>query len=145
MTLIRKHNGFFPSLFDDFLTREVFDRGLGTYSNGFTLPKVNVKETGDDYQIEVAAPGFKKDDFKIELNNNVLTISSESKDEKEENNDNYSRKEFHYSNFSRSFTLPEGLVNGDKIEAKYNDGILSIVVPKREEVKPKPARMIAIS
>jgi HSP20 family protein len=86
-----------------------------------------------------------KKDFKINFNNNILTISSEIKDEKEEKDDNYTRKEFSYQSFQRSFTVPDNMVNGDKISAKYNEGILNIVLPKREEVKPQPEREIKIS
>jgi HSP20 family protein len=110
-----------------------------------TLPAVNIKETADDFQIEVAAPGLSKNDFKINLDNNQLVISSEHKDEKKEENENYTRKEFSYQSFQRSFTVDQALVDGEKINAKYADGILNIVLPKREEVKPKPAKEIKIS
>ena len=113
-----------------------------------TLPNVSrfaVKETSDDYFIEVAAPGMKKKDFKINYHNNLLTISSERQDEKEDKNDNYSRREFSYQSFQRSFTVPQNSVDGEKIEASYADGILNIKLPKREELKPKPAKEIKIS
>lgn len=110
-----------------------------------TLPAVNVIEKDEEFAIELAAPGMKKDDFKIHLEGNVLTISSERKDHKEEKNGNYSRREFSYQSFQRSFTLPEATVESDKVSAQYNDGILNIHIPKREEAKPKPAREIKIS
>ena len=88
---------------------------------------------------------MEKDDFKINFKNNVLTISSEKKGEHEEKKDNYTRKEFSYQSFQRSFTVSDNVVEGDKIAAKYNNGILNITLPKREEVKPQPEREIKIS
>jgi HSP20 family protein len=111
------------------------------------LPSVNIAETNDSFNIEVAAPGMKRDDFKVELDNNVLTISSEVENKKEEKDKegNYTRKEFSYQSFQRSFALPENKVEGEKIAARYADGILHITVPKKEEAKVKPARKISIS
>ena len=146
MTLARRNEGYFPSFVDRFFNNELMDWGNSNFSSTNTsLPAVNVKETGDDYMIEVAAPGMKKKDFKINYHNNVLTISSERQEEKEDKDDNYSRKEFSYQSFQRSFTVPQQSVDGDKIEASYNDGILNIKLPKREELKPKPAKEIKIS
>jgi HSP20 family protein len=110
-----------------------------------TIPAVNVKEDNDKFQIEVAAPGMNKDDFKLKVENNVLTICSERKEEKEEKAENYSRREFSYQSFQRSFTLQEGHIQSEKIAAKYNDGILTVELPKREEVKPQPPKEIKIS
>lgn len=110
-----------------------------------TLPAVNVKETDDEYILEVAAPGMTKKDFKVNFQNNVLTISSEKQEEKKEDDDNYTRREFSYQSFQRSFTVPHNDVDSDKISANYADGILNVKLPKREEVKPKPAREIKIS
>lgn len=122
------------------------DWGTSNFSSTNTsLPAVNVKETDDDYFIEVAAPGMTKKDFRINFQNNILTISSERQNENENSNDNYTRKEFSYQSFQRSFTVPGNDVDSDKISASYNDGILNIKLPKREEVKPKPAREIKIS
>jgi len=106
---------------------------------------VNVKEDNDKFQIEVAAPGMKKEDFKLKIENNVLTICSELKEEKEEKKENYSRREFSYQSFQRSFNLPQGHVQVENIAAKYNDGILTVELPKREEVKPQPPKEITIS
>jgi HSP20 family protein len=110
-----------------------------------TLPAVNVLENDNEFLIELAAPGMKKDDFKINLEDNILTISSEKKDQKEEKKEHYSRREFSYQSFQRSFTLPEYLADREKVTAKYLDGVLHINIPKREEAKPKPARAIEIS
>ncbi len=144
--LAKRNENYFPSFFDRFWNNELMDWNRSNFSSTNTsLPAVNVKETDDDFIIELAAPGMNKKDFKISFNNNVLTISSELKDEKEESDDNYTRKEFSYQSFQRSFTVPENIVNGEKISAKYNEGILNIVLPKREEVKPQPEREIKIS
>ena len=110
-----------------------------------SLPAVNVRETIDEFVIELAAPGMDKKDFKISFKNNVITISSEKEDKKEEKKENYTRREFSYQSFQRSFTVPENAIMSDKIEALYNNGILEVKLPKREEVKPQPEREIKIS
>ena len=150
--LVKSNNGEFfptiPSLFDDFFNRDWLDSSLANWrTSGATLPAVNVMETNDDFKIEVAAPGMKRNDFKVELDNNVLTISSERQNQSEEkdSNGNYTRREFSYQSFQRSFSLPENKVIGDKISARYVDGILHVTVPKSEEAKVKPARQIAVS
>lgn len=107
------------------------------------VPAVNIKDEKDKYLLEFAAPGLSKKDFKIDLDNYVLTVSSEKEQEKEEKESSYTRKEFVYSRFSRSFTLPK-TVNVDKIKADYNNGILSISLPKKEE-EAKLSRQIEIS
>lgn len=146
MTLARRNENYFPSFIDRFFNNELMDWGTSNFSRTNTsLPAVNVKETDDDYFIEVAAPGMTKKDFSINFQNNVLTISSEKQEEKKNDDDNYTRREFSYQSFQRSFTVPGNDVDSDKITASYNDGILNIKLPKREEVKPKPAREIKIS
>ncbi|UBM62137.1 Hsp20/alpha crystallin family protein [Candidatus Sulfidibacterium hydrothermale] len=107
------------------------------------VPAVNIKEEKDKFVLEMAAPGMKKDDFQINLDNYQLTISSEKKEEKNEKDDNYTRREFFYSTFSRSFTLPKS-VDVEKIKADYKNGILSVVLPKKEE-ETKLTRQIKIS
>jgi HSP20 family protein len=149
-TLVRTNGNLLPSipsLLNDFFTDNWFDSSLSNWrSTGSTLPAVNVKENNDSFSIEVAAPGMKREDFKLELNNHVLTISSQREDNREEKdqNDNYTRKEFSYQSFQRSFTLPESKVDGEKIEARYMDGILYITVPKKEEAKVKPPKQITV-
>jgi HSP20 family protein len=136
-----------PLLFDDFFNRDFFDWGLSNYSDTNTsIPKVNVKETKDNFEVEVAAPGMNKNDFKIQLDGNLLSISSEKSDRREENNEDekYSRKEFSYQSFQRTFTLPKNVVDADKIEAKYENGLLHLVIPKKEEAKQKPPKQIQI-
>ncbi len=145
MTLIKRSNRLFPSVpsfFDDFIVKDVFD--WSNAANGASVPSVNVKEDDDKYELEVAAPGLNKKDFKVELDKDVLTISAEIEKKSEETENNYTRREFGKYSFQRSFTLPEQKVNGDKILAKYTDGILHITLPKKEEAKPKPARLIEI-
>jgi HSP20 family protein len=150
MTIIRKSdNGYptIPSLIDNLFSRDWLDWTSSNYSTtNTTLPAVNVIESENDYLIEVAAPGMKKEDFKIDLDNNQLSISSEKKSEKkDEKKGTYTRKEFSYQSFQRSFTIPEHEVDGEKISAKYCDGVLCITLPKKEEAKPRPAREIKIS
>lgn len=109
-----------------------------------SVPAVNIVENNDEYVIEVAAPGLDKKDFKIDLENNQLTISSEKEDRMEDKNEKTIRKEFRYSTFCRTFTLPETVEN-DKIKAKHKDGILFVTIPKKEVAKIKPARQIEIA
>src|SRR4030043_1362696 len=122
-----------PGLVDEFFNGNLFP-GFFDVESRHTLPAVNIVESKDDYRIEVAAPGLNKDDFKINLENNVLTVSSEKEEKTEENNEKVMRKEFSYYSFSRSFALPQ-TVNSEKIKASHKDGILSISVPKKEEAK----------
>jgi HSP20 family protein len=150
MQLIRRSNSPIPTfsrLLDSFLTDEFFmNQGKGASLWNNTMPAVNIKETEDQYELEVAAPGFDKADFQISVEQNVLTISSEKKNNREKNGEDgrITRCEFSYSAFKRSFDLPE-MVNQANISANYNNGILSIVIPKKEEAKPQPARKIEIS
>lgn len=137
----------FPSLLNRFLEGDMMDwSSMNFAGTNSTLPAVNVKENDDQYQIEVAAPGMKREDFKVNYENGRLTISSElSEEEREGKNENYTRREYRYRSFQRSFTVAENMVESDKIKANYSDGILYITLPKREEIKPKPAREIKIS
>lgn len=142
---LMKRNSLLPSstsLFDDFFTRDLFDWSR-TEGNGL-VPRVNIKEEDDGFGVEIAAPGMKKDDFRVQLDNDMLTVSSEVSNNQQEEKDNYTRKEFSYHAFRRSFYLPN-TVEADKINAKYEDGILSLWIPKKEEAKKKPSRTISIS
>jgi HSP20 family protein len=131
--------------------RNIMDRFFGSdisdYLTDFkgTVPSINVKETKNEVQIDVAAPGMNKDNFKVTLENDFLLISGETKGDREEKDENYTRREFNYESFQRSFYLPEAMVRADKIEAKYSDGILHISVPKSEEAKKKEPKIIEIS
>jgi HSP20 family protein len=109
-----------------------------------SMPAVNIREDEKNFVLELAIPGVDKKDLKIDINEDVLTISSETKNESEEEKDGYKRKEFSYSSFCRSFYVPEN-VNRDKIGASYKDGILNIELPKMEEEKSKITKMIKIS
>lgn len=146
---IIKRNDFFPglNLFDDFFTRDLLNWGVNNGSStNTTIPMVNIKENNENFEVEMAAPGMNKEDFKVELDGNVLTITSEKRDEQEvKEGERYSRREFSYQSFQRSFQLPKEVVDADKIEAKYENGVLRLVVPKKEEAKPKPPKMIQIS
>jgi len=113
-------------------------------NNTSSLPAVNIREDDKRFVLDLAVPGIDRKDLKIDINEDVLTISSETKNESEENRDGYKRKEFSYSSFSRSFQIPEN-VNSEKIEANYKDGILSVALPKFEEEKNKISRQVKIS
>jgi HSP20 family protein len=132
---LSKTNEFLPSVFDDFFKpwNEWFGNG-GLTARALTLPAVNIVENKDDYKISVAAPGLKKADFKIDVEGNILTISSEKEETKEEKDARHTRKEYNYSSFERSFTLPE-TVKQDNIDAVYEEGVLKITLPKKEDAK----------
>ena len=134
-----------PSFFDDFFRpwNEWFDNSSSIFNRTLTVPAVNITENKNEYQVSLAVPGMKKDDFKIDVEGNMLTISSEKEETKEETEKKFTRKEYSYSGFSRSFTLPEE-VNMEKIEAKYEDGILKLVLPRKEETKRLSAKQIAV-
>lgn len=140
-------NSNFPTLsnwLDDIFNRDLPSVFTSNFNTGITLPKVNIKETADAFMVEMAVPGLKKSDFQIELDNQVLSISTEMKEENEQREENYTRREFGYSSFKRTFNLPES-VNDEKIKANYEYGILNIFLPKKEEAKKKPSRSIKIS
>ena len=123
---------FFDNDFVDMFNRKGMD------------PLANILEHPDSFELDLAAPGLKKDDFKIHLENNILTISSELKDEVSEESRNYTRKEFHYSTFSRSFTLPR-TVDLEKIRADYENGILKVMLPKKEDARVDIKKEIKIT
>lgn len=143
LPMLRKNRASFPSMIDEFLGRDLLDSVLAN-ETGISTPAVNVVETGDDFRIEVAAPGLDKKDFNIDLDGRMLTISSEKEIKNEEKDARYMRREFSYSRFSRSFSLPE-LVDVEKIKANHKDGVLNITIPKMEQAKQKPPKQIAIS
>jgi len=123
-----------PNVFNDFFKpwNEFFEGGL--LGRTMEIPAVNITELKDEYMVSLAAPGLKKDDFKIDVEGNMLTISCEKEERKEEKEAKFTRKEYNYTSFERSFTLPDE-VNKEKIEARYEDGILKLALPKKEEVK----------
>ena len=147
--LRRRNRNFdqFPSLgsfLNDIWSEETPSAFKSNFNEGMTLPKVNIKESDDSFEVQMAVPGFKKDSFNISVENEELLISADIKEEKEEKSEAFTRREFGYASFRRSFILPE-TIDGDKIKANYEDGILNVTLPKKEEAKPKPARTIEIS
>lgn len=140
-----KENGtsMFPALSeffenDKWLQPERLFKGWHT-----NLPAANVSETDKEYKIELAIPGFKKEEVKVNLQNEVLTISAESKTENEEKTKRFTRKEFSYGSFTRSFQLPK-VANAEKIEAKYDNGLLKLAIPKKEEAIARASKEIRI-
>jgi HSP20 family protein len=137
MTLVKFANGqknqvvnpFFSDVFDSILNDSFLSDKLAT-----RVPAVNIAETENEFQIELAAPGLKKEDFKINLDKNVLSVSADKKTENVEEGKKFSKREYSYHSFTRSFTLPE-TVDHAKIEAAYTDGILKLSVAKKEEAK----------
>ena len=147
MNLVKRNpDNWLPSVFDDMFKTDWLGGTTNVNSIGTSIPAVNIQETDDNFLVAVAVPGKTKDDFNIELDNDVLTISSEVKKENEvsENNGKFTRKEFSYSSFKRAFSLPD-TVDGEKISAAYNNGVLEINLPKKEEAKVQAKRMIEIS
>lgn len=144
LPMLRRSRVNVPSLMDEFFGRDLIQNFFEDQT-GISMPAVNVVETNDNFRIEVSAPGLEKKDFKIDLDNNVLTISSEKEERNESQEEGkFMRREFSYSSFRRSFSLPNS-VDAEKIKANHKDGILSIILPKREEAKQKPPKQISIS
>jgi len=141
---LTKPSEMFPTVFEDFFKpwNEWFDNG-GLFGRTMNIPAVNITEQKNDYLVSLAVPGMKKEDFKIDIDGNMLTISSAKEETKEEKEKRFTRKEYNYSSFSRSFTLPDE-VNREKIDAKYEDGVLKITLPRKEEVKNPAAKQIAV-
>jgi len=144
MSLVR-FTDHLPSMVDRFFEGDLFDWSNRNFSlTNTTLPSVNIRENDNEFKVEVAAPGFDKKDFRLELDHDVLTISSEKRIENETKEDeHFNKREFSYQSFTRSFSLPN-TVDGEHIDATYDKGILQISIPKREESKQKPSRMIEI-
>lgn len=143
---VAKPREFFPTVFNDLFKpwNEWFDNGNGDmWGNVAMVPAVNITEGKDNFKVALAAPGMKKEDFKIDVEGDMLTISAETETKKEEKEEKFTRKEYNYTSFRRTFTLPTG-VKKDKIEAKYVDGILNLILPKTEEVKRTEAKHIPV-
>lgn len=140
LSTIRKRNS------NPFYMSNLFDYDFFPVLSNMTssMPAVNIKEDEKSYILDLAIPGIDKKDMKIDINEDVLTISSETKTEAEESKDGYKRKEFSYSSFCRSFYIPEN-VNREKVTAAYKDGILNVVLPKQDEEKAKLTKQIKIS
>ncbi len=144
MNLVKRNtsnSNFFPAIMEELFRPDWMG---GTHQPNTTgVPPVNIRETDASYELELSAPGKTKEDFNIEIDNDLLTISSEQKSESTSEDGKFTRREFSYTSFRRSFTLPE-TVKDDSIQASYDAGILKISLPKREEALPKPKRMIDI-
>lgn len=139
-----RNTGVLPSVFEDLLNpwNEWFDKGGLTKM--LTVPAVNIKENKDQFELSVAVPGMKKEHFQIDIDGNLLTISAEMEATKNENDEKTTREEYNYSSFSRTFTLPDE-VKKDGIEARYEEGVLKLVLPKREDARKIAAtRQIAV-
>lgn len=137
MSLIKRQNPVFTSIIDDLFLNQDWNH------INQTVPAANIIEADDHFDIQLAAPGKKKSDFKIELEEGVLTITSETETKSTEKEGNYTRKEFGYTSFKRSFNIPE-TVSADKITAAYKEGILTVSLPKKEEALPLPKKLISI-
>ena len=142
--LIRRGEAL-PTVFNDFFKPwdKWFDTNGGSLAQMLTIPAVNISEKQDRYEISLAAPGMKKDDFDIDVEGNMLTISAETEQQKEEKEQKHTRREFNYTSFARSFTLPEGVVR-EKIDASYENGLLRLVLPKTEEAKKPASKHISV-
>lgn len=134
-----------PSIFHDFFKPwdRWFDNNGGAMPNMMTVPAVNIVEKQNHFEISLAVPGMKKDDFNIDVEGNLLTISAESEQKQEEKDERHTRQEFNYTSFSRAFTLPDGVMR-DKIDASYENGLLRLMLPKTEEAKKTASKHIAV-
>lgn len=132
-------NAAFPGLMEDFFNDAFFRKEQGSF-----MPAINVAEDVDKFHLELSAPGFDKGDFKIELDKGLLTVSGEHKVENESKEKNFTRKEFSYGSFQRSFTLPEG-IQEEAIDAKYENGILKLTLPKKEKVAVPTVKSITVA
>ena len=147
MTLMKIDQKLFPNLanlWEDFLGKDVMEGNR--WKNGYSIPAVNILEQADKYLVHLAIPGMKKENFKIQVDNGVLSISSENEERKEIKNEEgkYTRREFSYESFNRSFSLPES-VETENIQAKYENGILEISLPKHTPVKKEATKKISVS
>jgi len=152
MTLLVKRNGsLFPSITSDLFDTDRFfsprlsdfEGSLLDWEPAMRVPAVNISETDNEFKLELAVPGLTRKDIKVETDNGMLTISAEKEEESKEEKKNYRRREYAFNSFSRSFTLPENVI-ADKIDAKYNEGVLRVSLPKKEVTITKPKKQIKI-
>lgn len=151
MATLAKKESLLPSWTSDiFNPAKFFGSGFPDFNGEFPsldlssrVPSVNVDENEKEFTIEMAAPGLEKKDFKLEVENGYLTISSEKEEEKKEEKKNYLRREYSYNSFCRSFALPDNSMS-DKINAKYENGILHVSIPKEKMTVKKPAKEIKV-
>lgn len=135
--VLNRNNSLF---FDDQIFRDFFS---DVWNGGSIMPATNIKESDNGYMIELAAPGLNKSDFKIKVDNNMLEISSEKSQENNQEEERYTRREFHYSSFKRSWTLPE-TVDIDAISANYVNGVLNVSLPKKKEAVKNGNKFIEV-
>lgn len=140
MNLIRKQSPFFPSLIDDFINT---DWNIKSPNFSSTMPAVNIKELDTQFEIELAVPGLQKDNFEIEVEDGILSISASQEEEQLNEKGKFTRREFSYNSFRRSFTLPDS-VDSAKIDAHYKEGVLQVLLPKYKEAQPQPKKLIKI-
>jgi len=141
MNTAKRNNFLINPIIDELLNTDWLG---GVVKPSAQIPPVNSKETGTNFELELLVPGRKKEDFKIEIEKNTLTISTEEKNEDKKVEETYAIREFGYAAFKRAFILPK-TINEDKIEATYEDGILKFTFPKKEEALPKPKRLISLN
>lgn len=141
MSITKRNDMVFPSLMNEIFKPDWFG---GLENHRTTAIAVNILDNETNFELVLAVPGRSKEDFNIEIDENVLSISSEVKMENESSKENYTRREFSFTSFKRAFTLPE-TVDGEKINASYENGILKFVLPKKEEALPKPKRLIELA
>lgn len=139
MSLIKRKPEFFDTDLLDFPTR-FFDN---TFFRDREFPMVNIRNLENEFKVELAVPGYKKEDLHVEVAEGVLTVSSEQKEEKESAQDGWKRREFRYNSFSRSFQLPEN-ADADKVNADFKDGVLNLSIPKKAEAKPTRSKAVEI-
>ena len=139
--LVKRHSNYLPTLVSDFWGEDLFP----SFEQNWTMnPAVNIIEGDTDFRVEVAAPGLNKEDFKVHVEKNILEISAEKKEETVSENKKFLRKEFNYSEFKRTFSLPSS-VEADKIKATHKNGILTVEIPKKDEAKVNPRKEISVS
>lgn len=151
MSLVKRRESLMPTWANDlmdtsrFFSPKLFDLGTDPFSIDFSsrIPSANITETDKEYKIELAVPGMERKDFKVAVENGVLYVSSEKDEEHTDEDKNYTRREYSYSGFKRSFSLPENCFE-DKIIAKYENGILNMILPKKELTHMKPASEIPV-
>lgn len=148
MTLVKRNGSLLnplPVLFDDFLSRDLSSwRGTNFSDTNTTIPAANIRETAENFEVELAVPGMAKEDFRVELDGNVLTVTSEKTREEDDAERRYTRREFSYQSFRRTFNLHKDVVDTAGIQARYEDGVLRLVIPKKEEARQRPPRQIQI-
>lgn len=144
MSLLRRTGGMYPSFMEDFFDDKWSGQGNG-FDTGTKIPAVNIRESEEEFEIQVAAPGMEKKDFDLSIENNTLSISADRKSENEEKDakGRFTKREFSFSSFKRSFSLPDS-VNDEHIKARYENGILKVEIPKKEEARPRSPRQITI-